>query len=58
MVDGMSISDAALVFGLHRDTMHKMLAHSVRNQPLFESLFVRGSKEAPLVGRSLPCVAP
>ena len=29
MVDGMSIREASGVFGLHRDTVRKMLAHSV-----------------------------
>ena len=29
MVEGMSIREAARVFGLHRDTVHKMLAYSV-----------------------------
>ena len=29
MVDGMSIREASRVFGLHRDTVRKMLAHSV-----------------------------
>ena len=29
MVDGMSIREAARVFGLHRDTVRKMLAYSV-----------------------------
>ena len=27
MVDGMSIREASCVFGLHRDTVRKMLAH-------------------------------
>ena len=29
MVDGMSMREAARVFGLHRDTVRKMLAYSV-----------------------------
>ena len=29
MVDGMSTREAARVFGLHRDTVRKMLAYSV-----------------------------
>ena len=29
MVDGMSLREAARVFGLHRDTVRKMLAYSV-----------------------------
>ena len=29
MVEGMSIREAARVFGLHRHTVRKMLAHSV-----------------------------
>ena len=29
MVDGMSIQEAARTFGLHRDTVRKMLAYSV-----------------------------
>ena len=29
MVEGMSIREAARVFGLHRDTVRKMLAYSV-----------------------------
>ena len=29
MVDGMSIREAARTFGLHRDTVRKMLAYSV-----------------------------
>ena len=29
MVDGMSIREAARVFGLHRDTVRKMLEYSV-----------------------------
>ena len=29
MVDGMSVREAARVFGLHRDTVRKMLAYSV-----------------------------
>ena len=29
MVEGMSVREAARVFGLHRDTVRKMLAHSV-----------------------------
>ena len=29
MVDGMSITEASRVFGLHRDAVRKMLAHSV-----------------------------
>ena len=29
MVDGMSIREASRIFGLHRDTVRKMLAHSV-----------------------------
>ena len=29
MVDGMSVREAAQVFGLHRDTVRKMLAYSV-----------------------------
>ena len=29
IVDGMSIREASGVFGLHRDTVRKMLAHSV-----------------------------
>ena len=29
MVDGMSIREASRVFGLHRDTVRKMLAYSV-----------------------------
>ena len=29
IVDGMSIREASRVFGLHRDTVRKMLAHSV-----------------------------
>ena len=29
MVDGMSVREASLVFGLHRDTVRKMLAYSV-----------------------------
>ena len=29
MVEGMSVREASRVFGLHRDTMRKMLAYSV-----------------------------
>ena len=29
MADGMSVREASRVFGLHRDTMRKMLAYSV-----------------------------
>ena len=29
MVEGMSIREASRVFGLHRDTVRKMLPHSV-----------------------------
>ena len=29
MVDGMSIREASRVFGLHRDTVRKMVAYSV-----------------------------
>ena len=29
MVDGMSVREASRIFGLHRDTVRKMLAHSV-----------------------------
>ena len=29
MVEGMSMREAVRVFGLHRDTVHKMLAYSV-----------------------------
>ena len=29
MAEGMSVREASRVFGLHRDTVHKMLAYSV-----------------------------
>ena len=32
MVEGMSMREAARVFGLHRDTVRKMLAYSVPDQ--------------------------
>ena len=37
MVEGMSVREASRVFGLHRDTVRKMLAYSMRPRAMVTS---------------------
>ena len=49
MVDGMSIREASRVFGLHRDTVRKMLVFSARIPHLAQT--------SDAVNRQLSCVS-
>ena len=54
MVEGMSIQDASRAFGLHRDTVRKMLAYSVplgyRSRPRPGGPTLRQAQEDPFTG--------